>query len=87
MHSIRVYSNVINGNISINFVEVAEQVFHYFLRNIWSLRYTHGKVIVLIIAKRGTNSACFLTGIIQLKGIILHGYIQLRKVFIPISLF
>jgi hypothetical protein len=68
-------------NIYVNFIEVTKEVLHYFLRNVWGLRYTHGKAIVLIIAKRHTNSAQLLAGIIQFKGIVLHGNIQLSKIF------
>jgi hypothetical protein len=52
---IREDSTVIN--VYVNFVEVVKQVFHDFLRNVWSLRYTHGKAIVLIVAKRHTKIA------------------------------
>jgi hypothetical protein len=74
---VRKGSNVVD--VDINFVKVAEDVFHDFLRYVWRLRYAHWKAVVPVVTKRRADGAQLFARLVLFKGIVLHGNIQLAK--------
>jgi hypothetical protein len=68
--------NVIN--VYVNFIEVTKQVFHNFLQISGACETPIGRQLYLKLPK-GINCVHFFSGLIQFKGIVLHGCIQFSK--------
>ena len=66
-------------DVRFNFVELAEEIFHDFLCNIWRLRDSHWEAIVSEVAEWCANSAQIFARFIEFKCVIMHRQVNFAK--------